>query len=369
VNPYSAATAFVRGDLEVPGDLIEAVRSYLEETPRDLAYRLLALVARWGPWKLAPKLLGGAGEASRLRHHYDLSNEFYRQFLDSRMVYSCAYFDRPGASLEDAQLAKLDLVCRKLELRPGERLLDIGCGWGALLVHAAEQYGAECVGCTLSGQQAAYARKQLHERGLGGRIEIRETDYHSLEGKFHKAASIGMFEHVGRRRLGAYFRRVRELIAPDGLFLNHGIVRPQFVRDSPETLFVQREVFPGGEIVHLSDVVAEAENAGFEVVDVENLRPHYALTCRTWVDRLTAKGEECLRYVDTRTWRTWLLYLAASAVNFECGYLEVHQVLLAPRGHSIHRRLTREHMLHGAGSKTVVNEASLESVSKRSESR
>jgi cyclopropane-fatty-acyl-phospholipid synthase len=337
LDPYSAALSFVRGDFDVDGSLIAAVREWPGRAKPGVRNWLLTQMARFGPWRLLPRLLGRIGEARRLQRHYDRSNEFYRVFLDPLMVYSCAYFQEEGWGLDRAQAAKLDYICRKLDIQRGEKFLDIGCGWGALVRCASRWHGAVATGCTLSHAQAGYAR----EAAPGTRI--LECDYRGLEGQYDKIASVGMFEHVGRRRLGAYFRKISALLSPAGLFLNHGIVRPEPVRDTPETLFLQRMVFPGGELVHLSDVMAQAELAGLEVLDVENLRPHYALTCRAWVERLETNRAECLRHVDEATWRTWRLYLAASAVYFEAGSLEVHQVLLGKR-ESPHRRLTREYM-------------------------
>jgi cyclopropane-fatty-acyl-phospholipid synthase len=260
------------------------------------------------------------------------------------MVYSCAYFGQPDWSIEQAQLAKLDLVCRKLGLRPGDQFLDIGCGWGALLLHAAQNYGASATGCTLSPQQADYARQAAGGNELDSRITVFLRDYRDVEGEFDKIASIGMFEHVGRRRLPKYFKRMRNLLSPHGLFLNHGIVRRGGVNPGPESMFIRRKVFPGSELVYLSDVLREAERAGFEILDVENLRPHYALTCRAWVARMQQNHDSCLREVDEKTYRTWLLYLAASAVNFEEGFADVHQVLLSRSGNP-QRPMTRDYFL------------------------
>ena len=214
------------------------------------------------------------------------------------MVYSCAYFANPHLDIDSAQLAKLDHICRKLDIQPGDRFLDVGCGWGALVVHAAGRYGAIAQGCTLSPQQAEFARSAVAERGLEHRALITQLDYRQLAGSFRKVASVGMFEHVGRHRLRTYFRRIFEMLDRDGLFLNHGIIRPEGVTDGPETLFLQRRVFPGGELASLSTVIRAAEQAGFEVIDVENLRPHYAITCRSWVERLQRNVDACLKAVS-----------------------------------------------------------------------
>ena len=337
---YSAALAFVRGELQVSGDLIEAVRSAVKGCRRNWRHKLMA---RLSPLRLESWLQTRSRAVANIRSHYDRSNDFYRQFLDSRMVYSCAYFKEPEWGLDRAQLAKLDYICRKLELDRGERFLDIGCGWGALVCHAASAYGAAASGCTLSLEQYDYAARAIAAERLESRAVVLMRDYRDLDGKFDKIASVGMFEHVGRRRLRGYFRWVNTLLADRGLFLNHGIMRPQGTSESVESL-LRRKVFPGGELPHLGDVIREAENAGFEVLDVENLRPHYALTCRAWVERLRANEAACLEQVDAKTYRTWLLFLAGSAVNFEDGQIDVYQVLMAKRNFPMPRKYNREHM-------------------------
>jgi cyclopropane-fatty-acyl-phospholipid synthase len=260
------------------------------------------------------------------------------------MVYSCAYFQWPTQSLEDAQLAKLDLVCRKLALQPGDTFLDIGCGWGALLLHAAGRYGAASAGCTLSEAQAELARRSARQQGLAERVRVQKMDFRDLEGRFDKIASVGMFEHVGKRRLRGYFAKLFHLLGPDGLFLNHGIVRPEAGKEGPESRFLRNSVFPGGELVRLTDVLKAAEELGFEALDVESLRPHYAMTCSEWVRRLVSAERFCLEQAGSRTYRTWLLYLAASSLSFAEGQTDIYQVLFAKRA-SRTRRLTREYML------------------------
>ena len=328
---YSAALAFVRGDFDIRGDLIAAIRFKKETTRGGLRDVLFSMAARLAPKRIESWFQTRLRAARNIRFHYDRSNDFYRLFLDSRMVYSCAEFRDSGQSLDDAQLNKLDHICQKLALRREERFLDVGCGWGALVTRAAEEYGAVATGCTLSPQQHWFAAKQAIQKNLGNRIAIRECDYRALQGRFQKIASVGMFEHVGRRRLRQYFRKVFDLLEDDGLFLNRGIIHPEGTEADPETLFLQNKVFPGGELVGLSTVTREAERAGFEVLEVQNLRPHYALTCRRWVERLQKNAVECLRYVDPQTYRTWLLYLAGSVVNFEAASTDVHQILMAKR--------------------------------------
>ena len=343
-DAYSVALAFVKGEIEVYGDFIAAVRFQLSRCEGTWRRQFLDAICRWNPWRLTQRWASRDATARRIRFHYDRSNEFYKLFLDSQMVYSCAYFHRAGASLDQAQAAKLDHICRKLSLQSDDRFLDIGCGWGALVVNAARSFGAHASGCTLSHRQFEYASERAQAEQLTDRVALREMDYRDVAGEFDKISSVGMFEHVGRARLEGYFRTVGRLLAPNGLFLNHGITRPAPVESDAQSLFIERSVFPGGQIVHLHDVIHAAENAGLEVLDVENLRRHYALTCRNWVDRLTERREACLNIVDQPTWRTWQLYLAGSSVAFDEGSLGLHQILLAKRGANGAAPITREYM-------------------------
>ncbi len=324
-DAYTAANAYLRGEFEIEGDLCAAIRFKGWNADGRLRTWCLRALARCATlWEC---LFQNKAQAQRhIQFHYDRSNEFYRLFLDPRMVYSCAYFRTPEATLEEAQLAKLDHICRKLDLRPGEQFLDIGCGWGALVEHAARAYGAEATGCTISRAQYEHA-SALGRRGM----HIREQDYRELSGRFQKIASVGMFEHVGLRRAPGYFRRITRLLAPGGLFLNHAIARAEGVRDDAASLFVRRRIFPGGQLIHLHETIRAAEEAGLEVLDVENLQPHYARTCQLWEQRLTAQRAAARQLVDEATLRAWRIWLAASALSFEEGFLSIYQVLLAHR--------------------------------------
>ena len=281
-----------------------------------------------------------------MRYHYDIGNDFYALWLDQRMVYSCAYFPTAEATLDDAQLAKLDLVCRKLRLRPGERLLDVGCGWGALIMHAARQYGVRALGITLSENQAALARERIAAAGLSDRVKVEIRDYRDLPraDTFEKISSIGMVEHVGLAKLPVYFAALYRALAPRGLLLNHGIVslgaaRPKGWRDRIEArlwrrnAFIEQYVFPDGQLVPLHSVIGAAEGEGFEARDVESLREHYALTLRHWTSRLTANAARATAMAGERTYRTWRLYMAASAHAFAAGSINVVQTLLAKGDH------------------------------------
>jgi cyclopropane-fatty-acyl-phospholipid synthase len=336
--------AFVSGEFDVSGDLFAAIRWKMDAPSRGIAGWARRTTARLASLGVERWFQTRRQAARNIQYHYDASNDFYELFLDSRLVYSCAYFKDPAWSIDQAQAAKLEYICRKLDVQPGERFLDIGCGWGALILRAAGEHGAVATGCTLSRNQFQTAKQRIRENGLDGRVTVLETDYRDLEGCYDKIASVGMFEHVGRKRLGEYFRKCYSLLAPGGLFLNHGVIRPQLVKETAETVFWTKQVFPGAQTVHLADVILEAENAGFEVLDVENLRPHYALTCRAWVERLRQHEAECLRLVGREKYRSWLLLLAAASFAFEDGQTDLCQVLLAKRSHPRGRKMSRDHM-------------------------
>lgn len=339
-DTYAAALAFIRGELDVEGDLVRAIQWQARQPKSSVRGLLLAGAARLARAGFARR----SGRARNIQFHYDRSNRFYATFLDSGMVYSCGYFQNPDDSIEQAQTAKLDYICRKLRIEPGERFLDIGCGWGGLLFHAADHYRAVCTGCTLSHSQTEFIEEKRKARGRRSRINVIEADFQQVRGTFDKIASVGMFEHVGHRRLRSYFSHIAALLAEDGLFLNHAIARPQGGKDGPETLFLQQYVFPGGDLLAISEVTRAAEEAGFEVLDIENLRPHYALTCRAWVKRLQASAEECLSLVSREVYRTWLLYLAASAAAFHDARTDIYQTLLAKRSGRHQRPMTRGYL-------------------------
>lgn len=340
----SVALAYLNGRIDVEGDVFAALRDWLAQPNHSLRGWLAAQYVR--VWRFWPEswFQSLARARRNVQFHYDHDADFYRQFLDENLVYSCAYFERPEMTLDEAQMAKLDHICRKLALRPNERFLDVGCGFGALVNRAATRYGARSVGCTLSSRQSTLANHRVSEQGLENAVSVRLQDYRELDGTFDKIASVGMVEHVGVHRLRKYFARLYALLEPDGLLLNHGITRPENLRPGAEWLFVQRRVFPGGELPGLSEVLRAAASEGFEVLDVENLRVHYARTCRLWVERLLAHEPERRRVVDGMIYRTWVLYLAVSSLNFEAGSLDLHQVLLAKRSSPHARRWTRAHL-------------------------
>ena len=291
-----------------------------------------------------------------IQFHYDLSNEFYQLFLDPNMVYSCAYFRDWDNSLEQAQWDKLEMICRKLCLQPGDRFLDIGCGWGALVCHAAEHYGVQARGITLSEKQLALAREKIRRRGLEDQVQVELCDYADVQGPFDKIASIGMVEHVGIDNMLGYMQKIRSLLPDRGLFLNHGITRRaktsrrKFRRITPERRLLAKYIFPGGELDHLGHMTECLEAAGFEVHDVEGWRDHYALTCKHWSRRLEANREAAIQQVGSERYRMWLLYLAGVSLALGDGSACIFQTVASSRGSKGLSGMppTREHLYEAA---------------------
>jgi cyclopropane-fatty-acyl-phospholipid synthase len=266
--------------------------------------------------------------------HYDVSNDFYALWLDEQMVYSCAYYEDAGQGLEQAQCNKLDLICHKLRLKPGEKFLDIGCGWGALICRAAEHYGVNAHGITLSQNQYDHAQHMIKQRGLEQKVSVELLDYRDLQGEAHydKLVSVGMFEHVGLKNLPTYFEIAHRLLKPGGLFLNHGITSDEGGwKKTLSTEFINHYVFPDGQLETVSTIQKFMEDSGFEIHDVEGLRQHYALTLREWVSRLDKRHEEALKYVTEPVYRIWRLYMAACAMQFEEGNTGIYQILASRR--------------------------------------
>jgi cyclopropane-fatty-acyl-phospholipid synthase len=342
------ARAYVRNDLDFSGGARRAlgIAEALVGGITDGRERIAAHARQW--------LHRRRGNKTNIQHHYDVSNAFYRLWLDERMVYSCAYFRAETDSLDQAQTQKLDHICRKLMLKPGDEFLDIGCGWGALIFRAAQSYGVKATGITLSQNQYDHVRARIAELGLGDRVHVQLLDYADLpeERLYDKIASIGMFEHVGIGNYPRYFGKIRRVLKPGGLALNHGITHNWIGGDSLGSGigdFIEDYVFPGGQVAHVSRVIQGLAADGLELIDAEALREHYARTLWHWVDRLEANTDAARREVGEERFRVWRIYLAGSAHAFDRGWLSIFQLLVGkplPDGRLPHPA-TREYMYRG----------------------
>ncbi len=321
--------AYVEGEIDVEGRLHDVLQ---------IGIALAERLGKSSPLRVLARLVGRrhghsvAGDAAAVRYHYDVSNDFYSLWLDRNMVYSCAYFETGEEDLDTAQEQKLEHICRKLRLRSRERLLDIGCGWGGLLCWAAQRYGIEGVGITLSDQQFGYARERVAALGLTRQVEIRRQDYREVPGQglYDKIVSIGMYEHVGIANLPAYFGAIARLLRPGGIALNHGITttdRDGQAQGPPGGEFIDRLVFPGGEVPHISRVLYEIAGTGLELLDIEDLRPHYPPTLLHWTRRLEAERDKAVKAAGVQRYRIWRMYMPAMAYAFDRGWLSVYQVL------------------------------------------
>jgi len=343
------AEAFLYGEVDIEGDVesVFALADFLGEKTGGWRTKLLAAkdllrlpagkdhpVGARGPARLSGKRHSVERDRQAISYHYDVSNEFYALWLDRHMVYSCAYFHSPEETLDEAQERKLNLVCRKLRLNPGQRLLDLGCGWGGLAIYAAKRYGVDATGITLSEPQAELANERIAAAGLSDRCRVEVRDYREVEDDrgYDAIASIGMFEHVGEKLLATYFDQALRLLNPGGVFLNHGIASRATDEPTRGPSFSDVYVFPDGELVPIHVTLRAAEEVGFEVRDVESLREHYALTLRRWVRRLESRREKALQCVDEPTYRVWRLFMAGSAYGFTRGRLNVYQSLLIKTG-------------------------------------
>jgi cyclopropane-fatty-acyl-phospholipid synthase len=355
-DPLRLAEAYFFGEIDVEGDLYALLkqRAHLKSLALSVRNRLSLLYVsmrlgnhlkniaddnlpiRWPkPLKtLIPRTHSKEFNREAIAFHYDVSNDFYRLWLDEQMVYSCAYFNDPDVSIDQAQRDKLNHICRKLRLKTGERFLDIGCGWGALICWAAQHYGVRAHGITLSQQQYEWSKNKINDLGLAKQVTIELMDYRDLSENavYEKVSSIGMFEHVGIKNLPTYFRAIGRVLKPGGLFLNHGITNDEEGgRKTIGSEFMQRYVFPDGELESVSNVQRVMEHTGFEIWDVEALRPHYVLTLQRWVKRLEAQEEEGKALVGEAMYRVWRLYMAACASQFEQGSIGVYQILATKR--------------------------------------
>jgi len=369
---YLAGEVDVAGDMESLFDLTQHARQ-LHFTWLDKWRLLLRALRLPGRQKSAsPAVHDGRAVQHRntrqsISHHYDVSNDFYRLWLDPEMVYSCAYFRDPAQSLASAQREKLDYICRKLRLEAGQQLLDIGCGWGALAIWAAQHYGVQVHAITLSEQQYRYATERVRNEGLAERVCIELRDYRDLpEGaRYDRVVSVGMFEHIGVANFPLYFGTVKRVLRPDGLFLNHGITNDSGWRDTPITRFMNRYVFPDGELARISDVENAMEQAGFEIIDVEGLRRHYALTLRHWVAALEKHRQQAVALVGEAAYRVWRLYMAGCTYYFDEGSINVYQVLAGSAYQPLATPLRRDDLYEkeseGKGCECVGNESEVNS--------
>jgi len=326
---YNLGTAYVEGKIEVEGRVNEIISVGME-----LARRTLKTEGRFGRLARAFHHTRKIDEEA-IRYHYDVSNEFYSKWLDANMVYSCAYFENGNEDLDTAQLKKIDHILTKIQVRPGHTLLDIGCGWGALAIRAAQKFGAKCVGITLSRNQHELALERVRRAGLSERVEIRLEDYRDVKGSFDRITSVGMFEHVGEKNLPHYFSRIRELLKDDGLVMNHGITTTD--PRNGETAygggeFIGRYVFPHGELVHLGAVLRTMQEGGLEAIDIENLRRHYARTCGIWAENFETNAEDIKRLIDDKRFRIWRVYLAGCAYVFTQDWISLYQIVCGKAG-------------------------------------
>jgi len=294
---------------------------------RQLPESLDRLPLHRGAAHLAGKRHSIERDREAVTYHYNVSNDFYSLFLDKEMVYSCAYFMTPEDSLDQAQEQKLELICRKLRLKPGQKLLDIGCGWGGLIIWAVQHYGVDATGITLSQPQADYANQRIAALGIGDRCRVEVVDYREVaeDKPFDALVSVGMFEHVGEPMLEEYFHKAYRLLKPQGVFLNHGISSTNLLQSNEKGSFSDAYVFPDGELVQIHRTLARAEGANFETRDVESLREHYSLTLRHWIERLERNHERALEFVDEGTYRVWRLYMAGSVHGFDVRRQNIYQ--------------------------------------------
>ncbi len=336
-------SAYVEGHLDVEGELGDVF-----EVAAGLARHAVKPTGRFGRLVHTIKHTKRL-DADAIAYHYDVSNDFYRAWLDENMVYSCAYFKSLDDNLEQAQRQKIDHVLTKIRLQSGQHLLDIGCGWGALIMRAAQHYGARATGITLSHEQQAMAQERITAAGLADRCEVHLADYRDMSGKFDRITSIGMFEHVGLKNLHGYFAKIRSLLTDDGIVLNHGITSTD--PDSGQVAwgagaFINRYVFPHGELPHVSLAIREMSKAGLEATDVEGLRRHYALTLGHWAQRYEQASEKIRTLVDERRYRIWRMYLAGCAYAFDHAWTSIYQILAvkADRPDIDRLPLTRDYM-------------------------
>ncbi|MBS1169737.1 MAG: cfa2 [Burkholderiaceae bacterium] len=322
-------TAYVEGKIDVKGRLNDII-----DLAHGLAQRTLSSDSTFGRMLRSFKHTKKK-DAEAIQYHYDVSNDFYSLWLDPNMVYSCAYFENGDEDLATAQLKKIDHILTKIRVQPGQKLLDIGCGWGALVIRAAQKFGANCVGITLSQRQFDLATERVKQAGLSDKIEIRLQDYRDVSGQFDRITSVGMFEHVGRNHLAAYFSKINSLLTDDGIVMNHGITSSDAEgRDTPYGggEFIDKYVFPHGELPHIGMVLKTMQEGGLEAHDIENLRFHYARTCALWADNFETNTAEVRKMIDDKRYRIWRVYLAGCSYAFTNDLISLYQVVCTKAG-------------------------------------
>lgn len=338
----SLGSAYVEGKLEVEGRLRAIIQ--IANQLAELSQRQRSHLGRLFKARSHSK----SQDARAIAYHYDVSNAFYQTFLDREMVYSCAYFEQGDEDLATAQQQKIDHILSKIALQPGQRLLDIGCGWGALVIRAAQRYGANCVGITLSTQQRAWASERIKMLGLENKISIQLLDYRDVYGQYDRITSVGMFEHVGIKNLKLYFAKLSQLLTDDGLIMNHGICTTNTDHRTARYgagEFISQYVFPHGELPHIGTVLLAMQDGGLETMDVENLRRHYARTCAHWADNFEKNDALIRSLVDDKTYRIWRVYLAGCAHAFEHDWVSLYQVVCGKAGRaSNHLPWSRQYM-------------------------
>ncbi len=340
-NLSTLGEAYIKGKIDVTGklaDLIEIAYSLVENTTKPSA-KFIHIYRRFAHLFAHTR----ATDKKSIQYHYDLSNQFYQLWLDQNMVYSCAYFENGDEDLDTAQLKKIDHILTKIQLKPGHTLLDIGCGWGALVMRAAQKFGAKCVGVTLSKKQFELATERIKQAGLTHQIDLRLQDYRditpALSGQFDRITSVGMFEHVGRKNLPSYFSKISALLKESGIMMNHGITSTA-LKPGENSLggdeFIDHYVFPNGELPHLSLVLAAMQQGGLETFDIENLRRHYARTLTFWSERFEQQAPQIKAWVNEEKFRIWRVYLAGSIYAFEHDDVAIYQIVCGKAGRSAH---------------------------------
>jgi len=337
-GPMGFAEEYVAGNIDTEGDFSQLVRLGMDQRFQDMKLSLGTKTEIL--FRHLASLNTIKRSARNIAHHYDLGNDFYKFYLDESMTYSCAYFKNINDSLEEAQQQKYEHICRKLQLREGETLVDIGCGWGGMLLYAAQHYGVKGLGCTLSVHQAEYAKKRVAEEGLEKSITIVKEDYRKIKGQFDKFVSIGMFEHVGKNLIPTFMERTKALLKPGGIGLLHTIGKERDTAGDPWTM---RYIFPGGYLPALNHVIRTMGETGFVPIDIENLRLHYAATLDIWGKRFDAKTVEIEMMFDQRFVRMWRMFLYGSAASFRWGDIRLYQILFT-NGLNNSLPLTREHL-------------------------